>query len=314
MHSFLVKFRPELALICIMLVLIAFWAVFSFVISGLNPDLLRVNSGNPAGVIFIASIYLLFIAQIIAWILKAERSYGKEFGKLKIPVLVFTVFFHVSLFGYARLTGSTNDVISLLSTVNLIIFAVFLGISIVVPLKRAAELVPVCVVMALADLFSVAGGPTKEIVKEVARFYEAGMTGKVPFGDFLLLKIALPGRDGLIPIIGGADIVMLAFLCAAALKFSFKDNLAGLEMYSWIHRGGPFIYFPVALVGLVFAFAAAQILGIPIPALIILAAVFLIFALLRHPETRKMTASDVRVTVIFAIILLSFLAMRLFGF
>ena len=77
--------------------------------------------------------------------------------------LVSTVVIAAGLFLYVRVTGKTNNLIFIIGTANLLVFANLLGTWIVNPLKRPAELAPVCVVMSLTDLFSVLGGPTQQI-------------------------------------------------------------------------------------------------------------------------------------------------------
>ena len=290
-----------------------FWAATSKAMLALGPANSNSAAVHNLVVLSIASVYLTYTCQAAAWMLTAERS-GAAKAKFKLPAIAISASIQIALFVYARFIGGVSEAVAIVSSANLVFFAILLGSTIVFPLKRAAELVPVCVVMALADLFSVVSGPTKAIVREVAKFYEGGMTGKVPFGDFLLVKIGLPGYEILVPVIGVADFVMLAFLCAAALKFGMNDNLAGPGIAKIADSGRAYIYIPVAIIGLIAALAAAQLTGVPIPALILLAAVFLTFALTCHPATRRMTPSDVRITIVFAAVLLSLLAFRAAGF
>ncbi len=308
------KFALTSITILIPLAILAFWTLFSLCISNINVASAWPRATQLVISLAVASVYLAFLCQPIAWFIRLERGAGKSFGKTRLIAIATTGLIQVALFIYARISGEAGDAVSILSSVNLAVFAIFVGTAIAIPLKRAPELVPVCVVMALADLFSVVGGPTKEIVKEVSKYYEQGMTGKVPFGDFLLLKIAFPGQEGLYPLIGAADIVMLAFLCSSALKFGIEDNLVGIGLEKWIKSGGAFLYFPIGLAGLLLALILAQITGVPIPALVLLSAVFLGYVLIRHPNARNLAQSDVKVTLIFTVVLLALLAFRYFGY
>jgi len=53
------------------------------------------------------------------------------------------------------------------------------------------------------------------------------MLGAPPFVDYLLVKIAMPGFEALMPVFGISDWIIIAFLSAATCKFNMNDNLIG---------------------------------------------------------------------------------------
>jgi hypothetical protein len=88
--------------------------------------------------------------------------------------------------------------------------------------KRPAEIIPLGVVAALADLFSMLSGPTKHMAEEISTYYVSGMEGIPPFVDSLLIKIPLLGAGTLVPLFGVSDWIIVVFLTAAANKFELN--------------------------------------------------------------------------------------------
>jgi len=200
----------------------------------------------------------------------------------------------------ARQWEITNPGFYMVYTANLLVFANLLGAWIVSPLRREAELVLVCMVMALADLFSILQGPTRRIVASVETYYRSGMDGPPPAGDFLLIKIPAPGLENLQPLFGVSDWIIVAFLSAAALRFRINDNLFGPGLFRMETSGKMGVYFPLACAGLVGAVFAAGLLDRFIPALPVVAAVFVSGLLIRCPAARRLTSYDFRLMTLFA--------------
>jgi hypothetical protein len=146
--------------------------------------------------------------------------------------------------------------------------------------------------MTAADLFSALAGPTREVVSELHAYYQGGMEGPVPAAEFLLIKIAVPGFESLVPLFGVADWIMVVFLAAAAAKFRMNDNVAGPGLGSMVEKGRPRLYVPVAASGLILAVLLAQGLNIFLPALPVVAMVFLGYILFRYPQVRALRYSD----------------------
>ncbi|MDZ7832532.1 MAG: hypothetical protein U5L07_12335 [Desulfobacterales bacterium] len=185
-----------------------------------------------------------------------------------------------------------RSMIFIINTANLFVFANLIGALIVKPLKRPAELIILCVVLAFSDLFSVLSGPTRVIVKSVKAYYESGMQGPAPAGDFLLIKSPAFGTEVLQPVFGVSDWIIIVFLSAAAFKFGINDNLAGKGLSVMARERRMVFYLPVAGIGLLLAAAAAHLLNVFIPVLPIMAVVYISYLLIFHPSARQLKKTD----------------------
>lgn len=195
----------------------------------------------------------------------------------------------------------------ILNTANLFVFANLLGTWMVKPLRRPAELIILCVVLFLSDLFSLLKGPTRRIIEDLTAYYETGMSGPPPAGDFLLVKTVVPGAYELQPVFGVSDWIVLVFLSAAACKLGVNDNLAGQSLRKMEARGRISVYFPVAGAGLLIAVAAAMGFNVFVPALPIVAAVFAAYILVLDPSSRKLQKKDWRLIMAVSAVMLSLL-------
>jgi hypothetical protein len=211
---------------------------------------------------------------------------------LRVLLLLTTVLMGVGLYFLGRSPGGPGNLALIVGSSNLLVFAALLGSWMVAPLTRPAEIVPVCVVMTAADLFSVLAGPTREIASDLRIFYEGGMEGAAPAAESLLIKIAVPGFERLVPLFGVADWIMVVFLAAAVAKFGMNDNLAGPSLGSMLERRRVSFYVPVAASGLILAVLTAQGLDIFLPALPVVSVVFLGYILFRYPQARLLKYSD----------------------
>jgi len=200
----------------------------------------------------------------------------------------------------ARHWEITNPFFYMVYTANLLVFANILGAWIVIALRREAELILVCMVMAIADLFSILQGPTRSIVASIETYYRSGMSGPPPAGDFLLIKIPAPGLENLQPLFGVSDWIIVAFLSAAAFRFRINDNLFGPGLSRMEASGKMNVYFPLACAGLVAAVFAAVLLDRFFPALPLVAGVFVSGLLIRCPAARRLTSYDFRLMALFA--------------
>jgi hypothetical protein len=211
------------------------------------------------------------------------------------------------MYAAARIWGIGTPVFYTFYTANLLVFANLLGVWIVTPLKREAELVIVCLAMALADLFSYIRGPTRQFVISLQAYYESGQLGPPPASDFLLIKVPLPGLPHLQPLFGVSDWIIIVFLSAAAAKFRINDNLAGKSLAVMRDNQRPSLYFPVAAAGLLLAISAAVFLDRFVPVLPVIAVLFVFFLLMRRPAARQLTRADWRLMGIFSAVMLALL-------
>jgi hypothetical protein len=179
-----------------------------------------------------------------------------------------------------------------LTTANLIVLACVTATWMTHPLTRPSELVPVCGVVALADLFSVFAGPTRHIIETLTTYYETGMVGPPPLADFILIKISVPGFTAPVPLFGVSDWVILVFLCSALTRFGLSDSLIGSGIIGMKKNRRLSIYLPTPVIGLVMALLAAQISGMFLPALPFMVAVFMVYALIRYPRVRDLNRHE----------------------
>lgn len=236
---------------------------------------------------------------------------------VEIPAIRFFLFLWTGVIAFLvyRLTvtgGFKGQAVAALGTVNLLVFACLCATWMASALKKPAELVPVCAVVALADLFSVLAGPTREIAKGIASYYEKGMEGPPPFADFILIKIPVPGIDTPMPLFGVSDWIILVFLCSAMVRFGLSDSLVGPGMTGIKRRKRLAFYFPVAAMGLAFAVLAAQASGLFLPALPIMVSFFLIHGLWANESMRRLDAREWWLIGGFSVVLLTLLAAGLY--
>ncbi len=156
----------------------------------------------------------------------------------------------------------------------LLLTATVIGTALARYVRRLWEIIPVCIVMTLADFASWRYGPTGDFAKEIRRYYLAP-EGPPPLIDMVLVKLALPGATGMIPIFGISDWIMVAFFVAVARRYDINDNLAGPPGYALARQGRIGRYLPVPGVALFVAVLLAQTTGHFIPALPLIALVML---------------------------------------
>ena len=195
------------------------------------------------------------------------------------------------IFITARVSNTQGNFSMAMATATLLLLACVLGHWLASSLKRPAELVPVCLVVAMSDMFSVFMGPTKEFATTIFQYYSHGMDGPIPLVDFFLVKFPMPGQDLFIPVFGITDWIVVVLLSAGAGKFELNDNILG------IFRCRP-LFFPAAGLGLVVAIAAAWALNRSLPALPFVAFFFLAIMAIKYPQIRRLTRSEIRPTII----------------
>lgn len=199
-----------------------------------------------------------------------------------------------------RVTNTPGNIFMALTTATLFLFACVLGHWLAIPLKRPAELLPVCLVVAFSDVFSVSSGPTKKVAQTVSKFYTQGMEGPPPLVDFFLIKFPLPGHDLFMPVFGVTDWIVVVLLSAAAAKFELNDNTLG------ILRNRPFrhLFFPVAGLGLALAVASAWLLNRHLPGLPFVSFFFITVMAIKYPQIRQLTRAEIRPTAIICLFIL----------
>lgn len=195
---------------------------------------------------------------------------------------------------YTLARGTTPVLLTWLSTAVLLAGAAVLGGMLSSAIKKASELVPVCLTAAAADVASVWKGPTQSMVTELTSYYSEGMRGVPPLVDAVIIKVEIPGYDMAIPLFGVTDWVLIALLSSSLLRMGHSDNL--LRFTGSIGRK---LFFPVSAVALLCGLIVAQIAQIFIPAMAIIAAFFLLFLLLQENVVRELGRREILYSILF---------------
>jgi len=156
----------------------------------------------------------------------------------------------------------------------LLLTATVIGTALARYVRRLWEIIPVCVVMTLADFASWRYGPTGEFAQEIRSYYLAP-EGPPPLIDMVLVKLALPGAASIVPVFGISDWIMVAFFVAVANRYEINDNLAGAPGHDLARPSGIGRYLPVPGVALFVAVLLARTTGYFVPALPLIALVML---------------------------------------
>ncbi len=133
-------------------------------------------------------------------------------------------------------------------------------------INRLRDLVLVSIVMSLADFSSWLAGPTAQFAGQIAAYYQAPQ-GEPPIIDMILIKLALPGSEALIPVIGVSDWVMVSFFACVASRFHVNENLTGAAVKhqsSVFSQIGRYLPLPVVVLFSVILLAHNSQLFIPV--------------------------------------------------
>lgn len=151
---------------------------------------------------------------------------------------------------------------------------------------RLWEIVPICIVMTLADFASWRYGPTATFTEQIEQ-YRLTPEGPPPLVDMILIKLALPGAPGLAPLFGISDWIMVVFFAIVARRFGVNDNLLGASGEALARPGQIGLYLPVSIVALFIATILAQATGLFIPALPLIALIMLLWYAARYLLLRR---------------------------
>lgn len=191
----------------------------------------------------------------------------------------------------------SSSIVGVMGTLNLIVAAISLGRALSTGLMRPAELIPVCLVAAAADLASVLAGPTQKIAGILENYYTGPMTGPPPLADYFLIKVPVWGSSHLMPLFGVSDLVFLVLLSAGAEKFRIDHKL---------------FKFPAAGLGLVFGVFLAHSTSQFIPGMPLMVLFFLPVVLFQSPEARQLKVSDMVYSILFPAIIILGVRLPLF--
>jgi len=210
-------------------------------------------------------------------------------GQLLLPALLlhpeqrtrgFYLFWGVSLALIVWLINQLTPVdiwLSVLAVIKsglLLLVATLIGTALARYVNRLWEIVPVCIVMTLADFYSWYSGPTADFAEKIRQYYLAP-EGPPPLIDMVLIKLAFPGAANLAPVFGISDWIMVVFFAVVASRHGVNDNLIGKSGETVARRGHIGRYLPVSVVALLVVIVLAQTTGLFIPALPLIALIML---------------------------------------
>jgi hypothetical protein len=178
-------------------------------------------------------------------------------------------------------SGIWMPLLTVFKSALLLLVGTLVGTALARFVNRLWEIVPVCVVMTLADFYSWYAGPTAGFAEKIKQYYLAP-DGPPPLIDMVLVKLAFPGSAGLIPMFGLSDWIMVVFFAVVASRHGVNDNLVGTRGETLARQGQAGRYLPISLVALFAAVLLAQASGLFIPVLPLIALVMLLWYALRY--------------------------------
>lgn len=252
------------------------------------------------------SVGRLFAGVSLAWsgIFLACQLYAA--AQLLLPALMmapqernraFYLFWGLLLFLSVWLLQQLNPTalwqpyLNALQTTLLLLVATVTGAAMARFIEKLWQIVPVCLVMSLADFFSWLYGPTAGFAQVIQQYYLAP-SGPPPLVDMILVKLAFPGSPGLLPVFGISDWIMVVFFAIVATRHKVNDNLIGAAGETQARRGRIGFYLPVSVVALFLAMTLAQTTGFFIPALPVIALVMMLWYSLRYMTLRLRSPAD----------------------
>lgn len=172
--------------------------------------------------------------------------------------------------------GAWQPLLAVLKSGLLLLVATVTGAALARYVRRLWEIVPICLVMTLADFASWRYGPTAGFTRQIEQ-YRRAPEGPPPLVDMILIKLAFPGVAELAPLFGIADWIMVVFFAIVARRFGVNDNLIGAAGESLARQGKIGRYLPVSVVALFVAIILAQVSGLFLPALPLMALIMLLW-------------------------------------
>ena len=163
----------------------------------------------------------------------------------------------------------------------LLLIATVTGAAMARYVNRLWEIVPICIVMTLADFASWLYGPTAGFVQQIKQ-YHLTPEGPPPLVNMILVKLAFPGPAGLAPVFGVADWIVVVFFALVSRRYGINDNLFGTPGETLARQGRIGCYLPVSVAALFVATVLAQATGLFIPALPVIALIMLLWYGVRY--------------------------------
>ncbi len=182
--------------------------------------------------------------------------------------------------------GGWLPLLTVIKSGLLLLIATFIGAALARYVRRLWELLPICIMMMLADFSSWLFGPTAGFTQQIQQYY-LHPEGAPPLIDMFLIKLAFPGAVGLLPVFGLSDWIMVVFFAIVASRFGVNDNLIGKPGKALAGQGRIGRYLPVSVVALFLVVQLAQATGLFIPALPLIALIMLLWYAARYLLLRR---------------------------
>jgi hypothetical protein len=151
-----------------------------------------------------------------------------------------------------------------INTVALLFTGYVIGYWLTGELEKAGHLIPVSILGALVDIWSVFHGPSRSVGEQATAHathqVETGVWQAPPLGTFALLNFPHPGAEFMTPIFGFGDLVFIAVFIGGSKRF-------GLSIWKNVL---------LVIAGLWLSVVAALVTDNPVPALPFICGLFLI--------------------------------------
>ncbi len=177
--------------------------------------------------------------------------------------------------------GFWQSLLAVIKSGLLLLVGTLIGAALARYVKRLWEIVPIGIAMTLADFASWLFGPTATFSQQIEQYYRAP-EGPAPFIDMVLIKLVFPGATGLAPVFGISDWIIVVFFAIVAQRHGVNDNLLGTAGETLARQGKIGRYLPVSVVALFAATLLAQVSGLFIPALPLIALIMLFWYVIRY--------------------------------
>ena len=280
LHPFTTFSKPNRRLIFLLILGHLLW---SFAVLGLwfIGSLVEVTDPWWSGIFIALQLYVA--AQLLLPVLllhpeERTRSFYFFWG----IVLILSIW----LINQLTLVGSWQTPLIAVKSGLLLLVATIIGAALARYINRLWEIIPVCIVMALADVASWRYGPTASFTQKIQQYYLAP-EGPPPLIDMVLIKLVFPGPVGLAPVFGISDWIMVVFFAIVAGRYEINDNLVGTSGEVLARRGQIGRYLPISVAALFVAILLAQVTGLFVPALPLIALVVLFWYATRYLLLRR---------------------------
>lgn len=280
LHPLTTFSRPNQRLL---LLLIASHLLWSCAIYGLWSTGRLIETATPWLAVGFLALQLFAAAQLLlpALLLQPEER-NRGFYIFWGIILASSIW----LINQLTLGGSWQSLLTVIKSGLLLLVATCIGAALARYVKRLWEIVPIGIAMTMADFASWLFGPTATFSQQIEQYY-LDPVGPAPLIDMVLIKLVFPGSTGLAPVFGISDWIIVVFFALVARRHGVNDNLLGVAGNTLARQGRIGCYLPVSVVALFVATVLAQVTGLFIPALPLIALIMLLWYVVRYLLLRR---------------------------